>query len=335
MFTVILATNNSETIAVSKSITTILETQGVLRDESSIINPVIQIEASQAIIDAIPRCNYLIIPSFNRSYFVKDITSYRNTLYVFSCHVDVLTSFANEIKANKGIVHRQEKRWNLYLNDGVLKCYQNPITVTAPFPNDRFTGHTNVMLIAGSHGGGASYGLTEGGAGGTGSKNTADLIYYATSQLGNAYWYGTYGQVASADLYNQKKGQYPAYYTDSDFPSQYGQRVHDCVGLIKGYRWSDTPISVPVPVASEDVDVQGLWYQCSTNSGNINFDLTSHQLGMIVFNAGLTHCGVYVGEGEVIEARGHAYGVVQTNMEDRGFVYWGIPDWLQVTTGLG
>lgn len=35
------------------------------------------------------------------------------------------------------------------------------------------------------------------------------------------------------------------------------------------------------------------------------------------------HVGVYIGNGEVIEARGHAYGVVKTKLKDRPWVNWG------------
>ena len=331
MFTVILAKNVSETIAVSKTITTIVEVNGVLRDETSIINPDILIEATQEVTDAIPECNYLIVPEFNRSYFVKDISSYRNTLYRFSCHVDVLVSFANEIKLNKGIVHRQEHNFNLLLNDGVLKAYQDPLIGTLSFPQG-FSGHSNVLLLAGNHGGGVSSGAESGGAGNTNSKTTAGLVNYASAQIGLPYWYGTFGNIASQSLYDSKRVQYPDQYTDNDFTSQFGQRVHDCVGLIKGYRWCDEPTSVPVYVASQDVDVSGLWSQCTKSrvqllSGN------NVCIGSVVFTRDNDHCGVYIGSGVVIEARSHAQGVIASNLSDRNFLWAGVPQWCQITTG--
>lgn len=38
--------------------------------------------------------------------------------------------------------------------------------------------------------------------------------------------------------------------------------------------------------------------------------------------------GVYVGNGKVIEARGHKYGVVETNLAGRGWTKWGMLDWI-------
>lgn len=49
--------------------------------------------------------------------------------------------------------------------------------------------------------------------------------------------------------------------------------------------------------------------------------------GVLVFMPG--HVGVYVGNGKVIEARGHAYGVVETNLVGRGWKEWGKLDWIE------
>ena len=51
--------------------------------------------------------------------------------------------------------------------------------------------------------------------------------------------------------------------------------------------------------------------------------------GVLVFMPG--HVGVYVGNGKVIEARGHAYGVVQTDLNKRGWKEWGKLDWIEYT----
>ena len=83
-------------------------------------------------------------------------------------------------------------------------------------------------------------------------KTGQGLKEYAIAQLGKPYWWGTFGQRADGALYAQKKAQYPDHYTATDFSSQYGRKVHDCVGLIKGYRWSDTPESTPKYVGAPE-----------------------------------------------------------------------------------
>ena len=48
--------------------------------------------------------------------------------------------------------------------------------------------------------------------------------------------------------------------------------------------------------------------------------------GTLVFMNG--HVGVYIGNGEVIEAMGHAYGVVLTKLGRRPWTKWGQLDWI-------
>ena len=146
---------------------------------------------------------------------------------------------------------------------------------------------------------------------------------YCRSQLGRPYWWGTFGQKASESLLRQKSAQYPRYYTSTDFVKQYGQKVHDCVGLIKGYLWSDTPTSSPIYNASQDKNVSGMLDNC-TKKGDMS--TMPDIIGVLVFMEG--HVGIYIGNGKVIEARGHAYGVVETNLVGRGWTKWGKLEWI-------
>lgn len=156
-------------------------------------------------------------------------------------------------------------------------------------------------------------------------KTGQGLAEYALAQLGRPYWWGCFGQVASAALYEQKKKQYPAWYTAADFPSQYGQKVHDCCGLIKGYLWCDGPDGTPAYRAAQDVAVEGMYKRCSQR-GDIGS--IPEKPGVCVFMANMGHVGVYIGGGEVVEAMGHAYGVVKTKLAGRGWAYWGMPEWI-------
>ena len=156
-------------------------------------------------------------------------------------------------------------------------------------------------------------------------KTGNGLAEYAIAQLGRPYWWGCFGQLADGALYAQKKKQYPAYYTATDFSSQYGQKVHDCVGLIKGYLWCDDPDGSPKYKMAQDVAVDGLYKKCS-RKGDIS--TLPETPGVCVFMANMGHVGVYIGNGEVVEAMGHAYGVVKTKLAGRSWAYWGMPDWI-------
>ena len=129
-FSIILQRNNSEVNKVDKSLTTITTMTGTLKNETSIIDPVIFFEAS---LSDLKNCNYCTISEFGRSYFVNNIRSIRNGLIELTCHVDVLSTYKSQIRQQFAIVKRQENYWNLYLNDGSFKVYQNPMVLTKLF----------------------------------------------------------------------------------------------------------------------------------------------------------------------------------------------------------
>lgn len=145
-FNISLQISSSERKQLTKSIQTITTVSGVLKDETSIIDPIIMIECNLA---DVTQCNYMTIPVFGRSYFVNNIRSIRNGLVEFSCHSDVLSSFATQIRANRAIIRRQQNAWNLYLNDGSFKIYQNPNVLTKAFPSG-FSTQEFVLAVAGS-----------------------------------------------------------------------------------------------------------------------------------------------------------------------------------------
>lgn len=143
-FSITLQTNNSEKNVLDKILTDLSTVTGTLRDETSIMNPVIRIEGSIPI-----HCNYMTIPEFARSYFITDIKSIRNNLYEVYGHVDVLTTYKNEIRNCEGIIARQQNNWNLYIDDGVFKTYQNRIIGVYEFDSG-FNVMQFVLAVAGA-----------------------------------------------------------------------------------------------------------------------------------------------------------------------------------------
>lgn len=145
-FNIILQRNQSEKNALTKTVNDLMTVTGTLKNDTSIIDPVIVIECD---LSAFSLCNYMTIPEFDRSYFVTDIKSIRNGLVEFSCHVDVLSSFASYIRSNMAVIEKQQNDWNLYLDDGTFRVYQNPMVLTKNFPSG-FNTLEFVMAIAGS-----------------------------------------------------------------------------------------------------------------------------------------------------------------------------------------
>lgn len=140
-----LYTNNSEVEKLVKDLTTLQTLEGTLREATSILNPTIKIEG----LTDIDKINYMHIPEFGRYYFVNDIRSIRNNLFEISAHVDVLMTYAKEIKQQRAVIRRQENVWNTYLDDGTFKAYQNPVIVTKLFPNG-FNNNSFVLALSGT-----------------------------------------------------------------------------------------------------------------------------------------------------------------------------------------
>lgn len=149
------------------------------------------------------------------------------------------------------------------------------------------------------------------------AKTAKGLVEYAKAQLGRPYWYGTFGQAASKSLHAQKKKQYPSYYKwDYDGTTA---KVHDCVGLIKGYLGCDNPEDkTPVYNKGYDLSANSMRSACKTKGEMATMPDVP---GLLVFYNG--HVGVYIGNGEVIEARGRKYGVVKTKLTARPWTSWG------------
>lgn len=143
--TITLQVSTSPKNKLDKDVTDVASLSGTLKTSTSIINPTIIIEGD---LSQYTNVNYMTIAEFGRSYFITNITSVTSKLFEIAAHVDVLSSFAAEIRANKAIVHRQETKWNLYLDDGSFKVYQNPMVLTKAFPSG-FTTQEFVLAVAG------------------------------------------------------------------------------------------------------------------------------------------------------------------------------------------
>lgn len=139
------------------------------------------------------------------------------------------------------------------------------------------------------------------------------------------YVYGTIGQKLTKIILAQKVDQYPEQINKniSLIMTFIGHRTVDCVNLIKSYLWWDDKKNDVVYSVKYD-KVNGVWmsadgaFQVAKEKGPIS---TMPDIpGICVRYSG--HIGVYIGNGEVIEARGTKYGVVKTNLKDRPWTHW-------------
>ena len=143
--TITLYTTTSEKNAVNKQLVEITTLSGNLREETSVLTPVMNISGNSSIANA----NYAYIAEFNRYYFVASIESIRNGLWRLSFRVDVLYTYRDYIKANSAIIQRNEIEYDLKLNDGLFKTQQNPRIAQFSFPSG-FTTWNFVLAVAGN-----------------------------------------------------------------------------------------------------------------------------------------------------------------------------------------
>lgn len=165
-------------------------------------------------------------------------------------------------------------------------------------------------------------------------KTASGLVAYAKAQLGRPYWLGGCGHKASKDLYNQNKTRL-GYGSWDIYDQDVGKKVHDCCGMIKGYCWTDGPDAFFTggkqyqSNGCKDWGVSDMYKQCKTK-GAIN--TIPETPGLLVFNESLGHVGIYIGNGEVVEAYNTNKDVVKTTLKTRNFVYWGKAPWIEYDT---
>lgn len=143
-FTIQLMNNQEELNKISKNPSTVLSVTGNLREETSIIDPVILIEYNGTLTNV----NYGYIAEFHRYYFITQIESVRTGLWRVYMHCDVLKTYAQGILGCDCVVARNQNNFNLLLNDSYFKVYSNPRVQVLNFPN-KFSGDTYVLVMKG------------------------------------------------------------------------------------------------------------------------------------------------------------------------------------------
>lgn len=156
------------------------------------------------------------------------------------------------------------------------------------------------------------------------TKNNLDLVTWAIRAEENkwGYVYGTYGNILSMQLLDEKASQYP-----DDVESQrefiestwLRKRTADCVGLIKGYAWFNPTLNSLTVCANGMPDISAnTMYEEATEKGSI--DTIPEIPGLAVWHDG--HIGIYIGGGQVVQAAGTQSGVIKNNLSDTAWTHW-------------
>lgn len=137
--------NSSPENYVTKNISATDSLECELKDNCSIINPVIEVLGTNAL-----NANYMYIPQFSRYYYINDIVTAQYDTLIISGHVDVLMSFQNAILNAQGIVERQQNTWNAYFNDPYVKKLAYPRVQTKKFSKSFSKTPTFILIASGN-----------------------------------------------------------------------------------------------------------------------------------------------------------------------------------------
>lgn len=99
----------------SKSTSLIKEVTCKIKEGTSIINPTVIIKKLSN--NHIRKCNYAHISEFGRYYFINDITEAPANQLEISMHVDVLKTYASQIRGISTLILRQENVYSPYYED--------------------------------------------------------------------------------------------------------------------------------------------------------------------------------------------------------------------------
>lgn len=171
------------------------------------------------------------------------------------------------------------------------------------------------------------------------------FVEFCEKFVGRPYWYGTCVYNCTQEQYSRKAKQYPSHYTSSR-TTRYKQHIAnqeicaDCIGMIKGYAWTNGGDSVFEAIGSgKNIINKYNTNHCPDKSANGMFSYAK-SLGMdwgtidtIPEIPGIAvrydgHVGVYVGNGYVVEERGFNYGCQKTKLKNRKWLHWYKLPWI-------
>lgn len=165
------------------------------------------------------------------------------------------------------------------------------------------------------------------------------FVAFCLSMLGQPYWYGTVVYKCTESLLTRKTKQYPSHYGSSRM-ARYRDDISkkkicaDCVGLIKGYCWTQSGQGVIEAVGTDkgisskygangcpDKSANGMFsYAKDSGCAWGTIDSLPEVPGIALRSDG--HVGVYIGDGYAVEERGFNYGCVKTRVASRNWMHW-------------
>ena len=153
------------------------------------------------------------------------------------------------------------------------------------------------------------------------SNKSYQVYQFAINKIGCGYIWGGSGQILNENLLKKFKNKYPSFINEKNVEKWLGKQVFDCSGLVK--------------CAFEEIGIHiyhganSAWeYTKWEIKGKIE-DLPLDKIS-IVYKKGsneMIHTGIYLGNGEVVNAQDNAHGVIKERLGTL-WTHFGIPEGL-------
>ena len=117
----------------------------VLKENTDVFRPTFLLQTND---DKLWNYNYIDGSSFSgRMYFITDVRSVGHNRFEIDAKTDVLSTWATQIKNNTAVLKRQEKLFNLYLDDPQFHVLNYPRIQTFKFPANDFNKDLKYILV--------------------------------------------------------------------------------------------------------------------------------------------------------------------------------------------
>lgn len=138
--------NSSDERYVNKRLSNIGEYTIVFKSDENSIRPTLKISDSN-----IPEtANYVYLSELNRYYYIRNKRYSKQCIYL-ECELDPLMSFRSQLGSMEAIISRNERLYNLYLNDEKMEMLNYPFYQTLNMKcveGTPFKMQTNQILLA-------------------------------------------------------------------------------------------------------------------------------------------------------------------------------------------
>lgn len=167
------------------------------------------------------------------------------------------------------------------------------------------------------------------------------IVRTAEEQVGAAYVWGAWGGLCTVSYRKKYAGYTPA---KAALIRKYcpvmsgrqsacagcpydGRRAFDCRGLTRWVLEEAGVITLSGQGSTSQYNAAENWAQRGEIAG------MPDEAGVVLFrkkNGAMTHTGLYIGNGEVIHAKGHASGVVRQSVRSANFTHYAVPKGLDI-----